>query len=81
MTGVENRHGRHRQAGGAVGVDGRQVEAEFQLRGEGFNVLNHTNLGDPNMNLSSSSFGLITGTIGSDFGGARTGQVSARLEF
>jgi len=39
------------------------------------------------MDLSSSSFGLITGTIGSyngtssDFGGARTGQVSLRLEF
>jgi hypothetical protein len=51
------------------------------------NVLNHTNLGDPNMNLSSSSFGLISGTVGAyngtsaDFGGARTGQVSARLEF
>jgi hypothetical protein len=44
-------------------------------------VLNHTNLGDPNMDLSSSSFGLISNTIGSDFGGARTGQVSMRIEF
>lgn len=59
------------------------ITERFKLRAEGTftNVLNHTNLGDPNMNLSSSSFGLITGTIGSDFGGARTGQVSARLEF
>jgi hypothetical protein len=45
------------------------------------NVLNHTNVGDPNTNLGSPSFGLITNSIGSDFGGARTGQVSARLEF
>jgi hypothetical protein len=44
-------------------------------------VLNHTNLGDPNMDLSSSSFGLIPASIGSDFGGARTGQVAARIEF
>jgi len=55
----------------------------FRLKAEGTftNVLNHTNLGDPNMNLSSPSFGLISSTIGSDFGGARTAQVSARLEF
>ncbi|HTX76062.1 MAG TPA: hypothetical protein VMD29_07660, partial [Terracidiphilus sp.] len=61
----------------------------IHLKAEGTftNVLNHTNLGDPNMDLSSSSFGLITGTIGSyngtssDFGGARSGQVSMRLEF
>lgn len=45
------------------------------------NVLNHTNLSDPNMNLSSTRFGLITQTIGSDFGGARTGQISTRIEF
>ena len=54
-----------------------KVEAE----GTFTNVLNHTNLGDPNMNLSSPSFGLISGTIGSDFGGARTGQVAIRAEF
>lgn len=61
----------------------------LRLKAEGTftNVLNHTNLGDPNMDLSSPSFGLITGTVGSyhgtssDFGGARTGQVSMRLEF
>jgi hypothetical protein len=65
------------------------VTERFRLKAEGTftNVLNHTNLGDPNMDLSSPSFGLITGTIGSyrgtssDFGGARTGQVSMRLEF
>ena len=54
-----------------------------KLRAEGTftNVLNHTNLGDPNMNISSPSFGLITSSIGSDAGGARTGQVSARIDF
>lgn len=45
------------------------------------NILNHTNLGNPNMDLSSASFGLISNTIGSDFGGARTGQISIRGEF
>lgn len=53
----------------------------MKLEGTFTNVLNHTNLGDPNMNLSSASFGLISSTIGSSFGGARTGQVSARIEF
>jgi len=59
------------------------ITERLKLKAEGTftNVLNHTNLGDPNMNLSTSSFGLITNTIESDFGGARTGQVAARLEF
>ncbi len=59
------------------------INERFQLRAEGTftNVLNHTNLGDPNMNISSPSFGLISNTIGSDFGGARSGQVSMRLDF
>ncbi len=55
----------------------------FHLKAEGTftNVLNHANLGDPNLNLSSGSFGVISGTAGADFGGARTAQVAARLEF
>jgi hypothetical protein len=53
----------------------------LKLEGTFTNVLNHTNLSDPNMNLSSASFGRITKSISSDFGGARTGQVSARFEF
>ncbi|MDR3737462.1 MAG: TonB-dependent receptor [Terracidiphilus sp.] len=59
------------------------VTERLHVKAEGTftNVLNHTNLGDPNMNLSSSSFGLIGGTIGSDFGGARTGQIALRAEF
>ena len=59
------------------------ITERINLRAEGTftNVLNHTNLGDPVMDISSPSFGLITGTIGSDYGGARTGQVSMRLDF
>lgn len=53
----------------------------IKMEGTFTNVLNHTNLSDPNMDLSSPSFGLITSAIQSDFGGARTGQVSARIEF
>ena len=34
---------------------------KFSLRGESFNVANHTNLGDPNSDLSSGSVGKITG--------------------
>ena len=61
----------------------------LKTEGTATNVLNHINLGDPNMNLSSPSFGLVSGVVGtgssgrfpSDFGGARTIQVSARVEF
>ena len=54
-----------------------------RLKAEGTftNVLNHTNLGDPYTNLSQSSFGIVSSAIESDFGGARTGQVSVRAEF
>jgi len=58
------------------------------LRAEGTftDILNHTNLGDPNVNISSPSFGLITnsvsgGAFGAGNGEARTGQVSMRLDF
>ena len=59
------------------------IAEHVRLKAEGTftNVFNHTNLGDPNLDLSSSSFGQINGTVGSDFGGARTGQVAVRLEF
>lgn len=59
------------------------ITERVHLRAEGTftNILNHTNLGDPNMDVSNPSFGLVTGTIGSDFGGARSGQVSMRLDF
>ncbi len=55
----------------------------LRLRAEGTftNVLNHTNLADPNLNVTSPSFGAITQARGSDFGGNRTGQASLKLEF
>jgi len=64
------------------------VTERVNLRAEGTftDILNHTNLGDPNVNISSPSFGLITnsidgGTFGAGNGEARTGQVSMRLDF
>ena len=45
------------------------------------NVLNHTNLADPSLDATSPSFGIISQSRGSDFGGSRTGQVAVRLEF
>jgi hypothetical protein len=45
------------------------------------NVLNHTNLNDPFLDITNPNFGKITSARGSDFGGNRTGQVSMRLEF
>lgn len=53
----------------------------FRVEGTFTNVLNHTNLGDPNLNITSTTFGRISGTISADNGGARTGQVSARIDF
>ncbi len=55
----------------------------IRLRAEGTftNVLNHTNLADPQLDISQSNFGQITQSRGSDFGGNRTGQLSLSLEF
>jgi hypothetical protein len=61
----------------------------LRIEGTFTNVLNHTNLGDPQLDISNSNnsvFGQITGVIGSgqlgaNDGGARSGQVSARLDF
>ena len=55
----------------------------LHLRAEGTftNVLNHTNLADPQLDISQLNFGQITQSRGSDFGGNRTGQLSLSLEF
>ena len=51
---------------------------KLKLSAEGTftNVLNHVNLGQPNLNLSAVSFGAITSGLA-----PRVGQVSMRLEF
>ncbi|MFN0122766.1 MAG: TonB-dependent receptor [Blastocatellia bacterium] len=45
------------------------------------NVTNHTNLADPQMNVTSTAFGRITSARASELGGSRTGQVTMRLSF
>ena len=59
------------------------VTERVHLRAEGTftNVLNHTNLADPTLDVTNPAFGTITQARGSDFGGNRTGQVSLKLEF
>jgi hypothetical protein len=50
--------------------------ARAQLRFEGYNAFNHPNFNNPSTNISSSSFGLVTGA-----GTARRIQISARIDF
>ena len=60
------------------------ITEHVHLRAEGTftNVLNHTNLANPNLDLSdASTFGTITAATNNENGGNRTGQVSMRLEF
>jgi hypothetical protein len=66
---------------------------QLQLRGDLFNIFNHTNFSNPVSNQSSSSFGLITSSVGSSVatavgttaglvgGGPRVVQFSMRLTF
>src|SRR5262249_10514643 len=51
--------------------------ARFEVRGEAFNAMNHSNLGTPNRFVNTPQFGTITeaSTPGREF------QVSARLSF
>jgi hypothetical protein len=49
----------------------------LQLRGEFFNLFNHANMGDPNTNLESASFGQITYTRGDP----RIIQLAFKLNF
>ncbi|MBY0502328.1 MAG: hypothetical protein K2X03_00360 [Bryobacteraceae bacterium] len=53
----------------------------FRVEGSFTNVANWNNLGDPVLNLNDSAFGVIRSARGVDFGGGRTGQVGARLQF
>jgi hypothetical protein len=45
------------------------------------NILNHVNLADPNMNVTSRDFGVITSARTSELGGSRTGQFMLRVRF
>ena len=56
-------------------------QVHFRLEGTFTNVLNHTNLNDPSLDITNGNFGRITSARGSDFAGSRTGQVSARIDF
>jgi hypothetical protein len=53
--------------------------AKFLFRGEAFNLLNHTNLGQPGANLSSATFGQITGLNTNTT--PRVLQLALRMEF
>jgi hypothetical protein len=58
-----------------------RVSTEF--RAEAFDLFNHPNFGNPNMNVGSSTFGVITSTrfpIG-DFGSSRQLQLALKLIF
>ncbi len=59
------------------------IRERFRVKIEGSftNIFNHVNLSDPQLQIDAASFGQITSARLSDFGGYRTGQVSARIEF
>ena len=44
-------------------------------------ALNHLNLANPVLSITSSSLGQITSARSADFGGNRTGQIGARIDF
>ena len=53
----------------------------LKIEGSFTNIFNHVNLADPVNDITNPSFGQITAARLSDFGGYRTGQISARIEF
>jgi hypothetical protein len=55
----------------------------LQFRSDAFDVFNHPNFGNPNLNVLSSSFGVITSTRfpNGDFGSARQLQLGLKLIF
>jgi hypothetical protein len=53
----------------------------IKIEGSFTNVLNHVNLANPVLAIDNTSVGQITSARPADFGGSRTGQVGARIEF
>ena len=55
----------------------------LQFRAEAFDIFNHPNFGNPNLNVGSSNFGSITSTRfpNGDFGSARQVQLALKLQF
>jgi len=53
----------------------------FRVEGSFTNLPNWVNLGDPVLNVNDAAFGIIRGARSVDFGGGRTGQIGARLQF
>jgi hypothetical protein len=54
---------------------------KIRIEGSFTNVLNHLNLGVPVLEIDQANVGAIASANGANFGGARTGQVGARIEF
>jgi len=54
---------------------------KIKVEGSFTNVLNHLNLANPVLAIDNSSVGQITSARPADFGGNRTGQVGARIQF
>lgn len=50
---------------------------KFELRGEFFNLFNHTNLGFPGQTVGSTNFGQVSSTLNS----GRTVQLAAKIHF
>lgn len=55
----------------------------LQFRAEAFDIFNHPNFGNPNLNVGTTNFGIITSTRfpNGDFGSARQLQLALKLEF
>lgn len=52
-------------------------DTKFELRGEFFNLFNHTNLGFPGQTVGSTNFGQVSSTLNS----GRTVQLAAKIHF
>lgn len=56
-------------------------KVKLTVEGSFTNLPNWTNLADPVLNVVDNNFGRITSARGAEFGGGRTGQVSARFDW